>query len=211
MALCDVTGSFHLIPFMKGGGMKKELFIWLAVILFMHGMTSTVSASTVWNSNFITFTKANYADWTLAANQDRIVSDVWLTRGDNAGLFNAAVESWISGNSGWSGEPTGTKWAIGTTANYDTLTYTDWLHFVNANAGTNLVGTSGVVHLLSADIYIDIQFTQWTKGDGLGGSGGGGFSYTRASSPSPVPIPAAVWLLGSGLIGLLGIRKRSRK
>jgi hypothetical protein len=28
---------------------------------------------------------------------------------------------------------------------------------------------------------------------------------------SPVPIPGAVWLLGSGLIGLAGIRRRFRK
>jgi len=27
----------------------------------------------------------------------------------------------------------------------------------------------------------------------------------------PVPIPAAVWLLGSGLLGLAGIRRRFRK
>jgi hypothetical protein len=27
---------------------------------------------------------------------------------------------------------------------------------------------------------------------------------------NPVPVPAAVWLLGSGLIGLIGIRRRNR-
>jgi hypothetical protein len=26
---------------------------------------------------------------------------------------------------------------------------------------------------------------------------------------NPVPIPAAVWLLGSGLLGLIGIRRRN--
>jgi hypothetical protein len=30
-------------------------------------------------------------------------------------------------------------------------------------------------------------------------------------SPAPVPIPAAAWLLGSGLIGLFGIRRKLRK
>lgn len=29
--------------------------------------------------------------------------------------------------------------------------------------------------------------------------------------PNPVPIPAAIWLLGSGLLGLIGIRRRFRK
>ncbi len=42
----------------------------------------------------------------------------------------------------------------------------------------------------------------------------GGFDSSQVlsgnvpNSPSPVPIPAAVWLLGSGLIGLVGMRRR---
>jgi hypothetical protein len=31
-----------------------------------------------------------------------------------------------------------------------------------------------------------------------------------SSTLSPVPIPAAVWLLGSGLLGLIGIRRRKQ-
>ena len=34
---------------------------------------------------------------------------------------------------------------------------------------------------------------------------------TRTFSTSAVPIPSALWLLGSGLVGLVGIRKRLRK
>ncbi len=40
----------------------------------------------------------------------------------------------------------------------------------------------------------------------LGDSGSGG----RLVMLNPVPVPAAVWLLGSGLIGLVGLRRRSR-
>ena len=36
-------------------------------------------------------------------------------------------------------------------------------------------------------------------------------SYIDGVSASTVPIPPAVWLLGSGLVGLIGIRRRFRK
>ena len=43
----------------------------------------------------------------------------------------------------------------------------------------------------------DAENTNWDFGNN-----GGGFT------PPPVPVPSAVWLFGSGLIGLLGLRKR---
>lgn len=40
----------------------------------------------------------------------------------------------------------------------------------------------------------------------------GGWSFAAAThGPSAVPIPAAAWLLGSGLIGLVAIRRRFKK
>ena len=35
--------------------------------------------------------------------------------------------------------------------------------------------------------------------------------WQEAFNPNAVPIPGAVWLLGSGLIGLIGIRRRSKR
>jgi len=45
---------------------------------------------------------------------------------------------------------------------------------------------------------------------------GGGFTSTNnfggvlVDSPVPTPVPAAAWLLGSGLLGLVGIRRREK-
>jgi hypothetical protein len=35
--------------------------------------------------------------------------------------------------------------------------------------------------------------------------------HLYAGSASPVPVPAAVWLLGSGLLGLVGLRRKAHK
>ena len=55
----------------------------------------------------------------------------------------------------------------------------------------------------------------WDGEDSIEMSGfwpnGGAISHVSLYGPSPVPIPAAVWLLGSGLLGLVGIRRRLRK
>jgi hypothetical protein len=41
-------------------------------------------------------------------------------------------------------------------------------------------------------------------------SSGGQLTYNIASASAPVPLPAAVWLLGSGLMGLIGVGRRRR-
>jgi hypothetical protein len=46
---------------------------------------------------------------------------------------------------------------------------------------------------------------------GAANTSGASVGFNVAASPAPVPIPAAAWLLGSGLIGLVGIRRRLKK
>ena len=124
-------------------------------------VATTAFATAVWNGAPLTFTKTASADLTLAANQDRLTNNVWLTRASTQGLFNIKVESFYTHNS----SPLDTAWAFGTTANYSSLTYTNW----EAWAGNNppaTIGLDAVVHLLTDDVYIDIKFGSW------GGSGG---------------------------------------
>jgi hypothetical protein len=37
------------------------------------------------------------------------------------------------------------------------------------------------------------------------------FNANLTATPDPVPIPAAVWLFGSGLLGLVGVARRRKK
>ncbi|HEY9165691.1 MAG TPA: T9SS type A sorting domain-containing protein [Candidatus Kryptonia bacterium] len=145
----------------------------------------SAEAQTTWSSSSgtITFTKSDYADWTQAANQDRITSDVWITRANNQAIFNIKSESSYDATHNTS--PAGTEWAIGTTADIHSLTFSTWYNTVQSVGGPpSSVGKDMVVHLIADDVYIDIKFLSYT-----GGNKGGGFSYVRAAE-TPLPVQA---------------------
>lgn len=74
--------------------------------------------------------------------------------------------------------------------------------FTLANVSESLNGNGEL--LLSGDLL-------WTAGFSYGGLLGGNGSTvlgTFSLAPSAVPVPAAVWMFGSGLIGLIGIARR---
>lgn len=129
----------------------------------------------IWTGPSMAFTNLTVSD------RDRITPEVWLTRGSSQGIFNskseAAFQHFFS--------PSNTEWANGTTANYAALSYSDWNTWAKTlNGGPpNTVGTNAVVHLISEDIYLDLQFTSWPLG--------GGFSYIR-STPSPPEPPSLI-------------------
>ncbi len=129
----------------------------------------------VWNGPPLAFTNQSVTD------VDRITPDVWITRGSSLGIFNA--ESEASFQHFFS--PSNTEWANGTTADYASLTYTDWNTWTRIlNGGPpSTVGTNAVVHLIAEDIYLDLEFTSWPVG--------AGFSYIR-STPGVAPAPPAL-------------------
>jgi hypothetical protein len=141
---------------------------------------SAARAATVWTGPNTSFAKANGANPALAANQDRITSGVWLTRGSSQGLYNANAEPAFTHFS----SPSGTAWANGAISNFASLTYTDWNNWAKGvNGGPpSTVGVNAVVHLIAEDIYIGIRFTSWTSG-----GAGGGFSYVRSTAPVVTP------------------------
>src|SRR5438034_4841305 len=174
--------------------MKIQHF--MALVVWSLATVPGARAATVWNGPTISFTKTNYANPLLAENQDRLTTNVWITRGSSRGLFNAKTESSFTHYL----SPAGTEWANGSLENYATLSYTDWNHWakgVNPNPYAT-VGVQAVLHLIPDDIYLSVQFTSWTGGaPGGGPSYGGGFSYLRST---PVPEPSSLLLFG--ILGL---------
>jgi len=151
----------------------------LTTIAFFILSLNNVNAQTVWTGPTTTFTKFNNANWNLEANQDRITNNVWITRGDTSTLFNIKVET----DAGVAGEsanpaPSDTEWAYGTTANYNTLAYQSLNALIGQNYKNIVDGQDMVIHLITDDIYIDLKFTSWTKGNG------GGFTYERSTDQS---------------------------
>lgn len=131
---------------------------------------SVVKAPVIYTGPDLTFTKSDNADPTQAANQDRITDNVWITRGNEGGqIYNAKTESSASQNT----SPADTEWAIGTTANLESLTFDT---FRNTIKPKTVVGENLVLHLITDDVYIDIRFTSWSQGKA------GGFSYVRATA-----------------------------
>lgn len=150
----------------------------LPLVLFLV-FASSSTAQTVWNGPVMTFTKAAFADPTLASSQDRIVAGTWLTRANSRGLYNIAQEASYTHFS----SPANTQWATGSLANYATLTYTDWETWHNSDP-PSMVNTQAVLRLVNENIYIGIRFLSWGVTSGAGGS----FSYERTTKPVAAPV-----------------------
>ena len=120
----------------------------------------------------VVFTKANYANWLLPANQDRIAPHVWLTRDETKSLFNAKSEIASEGSS-----PEGTSWALGTINEVSAEDFTNF-NIMHGNDPQSLVGDTATLKIDftngTASKYYSVYMQQWS-----GGKTGGGFTYIR--------------------------------
>ena len=143
--------------------------------------------------------------------QDVLTSSVILTRGSSEGIYNAAQETSYDRTNKTS--PLDTQWAflglngnssnvaVVTASNHENLTFSDWAASLGGPPSLqgNIVNRPGVVHLVSDDIYLDIQFTDWG-----GGGSGGSFAYVRSS----VPEPGFFGLIGMSLVVAIAFLRR---
>ena len=187
-----------------------RVLAWTAAIALQATMNGTATAQTVWTGFSHSFSKALFADPTVAENQDRITDQVWLTRSTNQGLYNARTETGYVGTS-----PADTEWATDllsanagksiSAENWTNLSFANWVDAYSGSGSqqlpSRLTSHNAVVHLITDDIYLDLRFTTWS-------GAGGAFAYERAA---PVPEPATVTFSVAGLILLVSVAGRSRR
>ena len=144
-----------------------------------------LSAATIWTGANITFTQASpYPN--PPGDRDPLTPNVALTRaapvgGGTGGIFNAVTETSFNK---FAGSPDDTEWAVGSLANYNTLTYADWTTTGGGRPVQNLPGQQLVLHLISDDIYLAVQFTALSSGSG--------FAYIRSTPPAAANVPPSV-------------------
>ena len=150
------------------------LFIFLFSLIScseVNDEPNDTSSSIIWNGSLITFEKSDGADPTAEANQDRLTSNVWITRGNNGGqIYNIAKEN----TSNKDNSPTGTAWAIGTLDQIESLSFNKFR--VAVGNPKDVVGKDLVMHLIEDDIYLSVKFSSWSSGQK------GGFAYSRSTS-----------------------------
>jgi glucose/arabinose dehydrogenase len=147
----------------------------------LPAVSALATVPATWGATVWTGPTTNFTNVT-ASDQDRLTPNVWITRGSAQGIYNAKTEAGFTHFF----SPADTEWADGTTANYASLTYTDWNTWAKVvhPGPPSTVGVNAVVHLISEDIYLDVNFTSW-------GGLGGGFSWDR-STPAPANAPPSV-------------------
>jgi hypothetical protein len=163
------------------------------VVLFLFA-TAAAAQPIVLSGYATTFTKANGANPSLPDNQDRITSNVAITRGTSGGgIYNALAESGFPVMDPNAISPKFTQWATDinnpdatiAATNWEELAFDTWVNAYGGlmGAGPNTEDRDAVLRIIRGDIglddiYLDIRFTDWISG------GSGGFTYERASTPT---------------------------
>jgi hypothetical protein len=197
--------------------MRKMIVVIAMAMLAISAQAGTASANLVQNGGFET---GNFNNWTLTNGANDGYTFVVSNAGNpsmptNAGNYEAMLST--NGNAGTISQ------AFATTAG-QSFTVSFWLASDDINgSNTNVFQAvwNGQVENLNpilnpnlASPYTQYQFT--TTATGANTTLGFNFmndpSYFHLDNvdveATPTPIPAAFWLLGSGLMGLAGMRRK---
>jgi len=205
--------------------MSKKVLSGICTGLCLVGMTGTVNAALIDNGSFTTDTLAglDWLDLSVTASTSYNSAETnnigwrYATNSEIEGLFSVAFDGY-----------TDTDTIKHNSASNVFGAYADQTE--DAQAFASLFGISGVASTFNATlgfyrdesnilrqmglnqyssyslVFSDENTNNWNGYENLGVAGNG--VYLVRESVSTVPVPAAVWLFGSGLVGLAGIARR---
>ena len=183
------------------------------------------------------FPSANAATCTTVSSTDRIISGACVWDKTDVENFTTLTTSgdWSGSILGiFDGNPVGNVYLpVDLSDGADTITFsqpgTDWFISNENGQSLNLGSTTEVLFGISNDggnswsSESHIEYRTSSAYELTFGDNGGSVTLTEIDlAPSssfegsippgsqPVPIPAAVWLFGSGLLGLIGLSRRKR-
>jgi len=113
-------------------------------------------------------------------------------------------------NGGFVADYTYSRFSLGNTQDQIIISHSsgDFLRF---DYGAGFAPNGGSMELIDA-VMLPENYAATTTMFGAGdfGTPGTAGSFIQPSAPAPVPIPAAIWLMGSGLLGLTGFSRRQK-
>jgi hypothetical protein len=165
--------------------MRRPPTRYVVGVFFFWISSTTAAAPAVWSGLTTNFSKIAFASPLLPQNQDHISDHVALTRGDNAGLFNALLETSFDRDTRTA--PADTEWATDinnpaqtiAASNWAALAFTTWSAAYGDHVGVTIVNRPAVAHLITDDVYLNVLVTDWG-----GGESGGAFTYQRSTAPA---------------------------
>ena len=113
--------------------------------------------------------------------------------------YTAATDGVSSGFTPVTGELTGSDL---------TLDLNSWTAYWNGTSFNQ--GASGVATTVDASGNFTASWTALVVGGAFNGQTGSWSITGTTDAPPAVPVPAAVWLFGSGLLGLVGVARRKK-
>ena len=210
--------------------MKKKMFIGLIAGLLLTGLSSPTYASIVYTENQTNATGIGWSntEMTNAASYG-LVHGLWGN--DNSRLNKIfslsgkqtevtidfrywAISTWdvTDGDIAKLEVNNNIEW-FSTVEQWNTIT-SPWIYypdnqFPNNNYGRNLIRYQDIsITVLTTATSLDVNFI------GILNHSEDNESWAVSSinihDNSPVPVPGAVWLLGSGLAGLVGLRRKKK-
>jgi hypothetical protein len=190
----------------------------------VNGSVLNIGAGSYFGMQLTVFTTTRT---TITGHNGLILGTTQLASGSHSGLPNGTespgIDSpWIfATNTGMhqTVSPTNILSATGNTATIDFSGWAwTWIGLPSINMGGGAWGTnpSGVANITcgvdcgNGDTY-NLYYTATVPHGDPTGFGDIHYGLSLTGTISTVPVPAAVWLLGSGLVGLVGVARRRKQ